>query len=52
MMIRMLPLSLALFVIMSPATVWADRVWDSDLKRYLTEQEMTRADVFLTEEEA
>jgi Na+-translocating ferredoxin:NAD+ oxidoreductase RnfG subunit len=48
----MLPLSLALFVIMSPATVWADRVWDSDLKRYLTEQEMTRADVFLTEEEA
>jgi len=27
-------------------------VWDSELKRYLTEQEMTMAEVFLTEEEA
>lgn len=32
--------------------VWAERVWDSELKRYLTEQEMTMAEVYLTEEEA
>lgn len=37
---------------MIPAMAWADRVWDKDLKRYLTEQEMTHAEVFLTEEEA
>ena len=37
---------------MSPAMVWAERVWDSELKRYLTEQEMTMAEVYLTEEEA
>ena len=30
----------------------AERIWDEELKRYLTEQEMTRADVFLSEEEA
>ena len=35
-----------------PLPVWAERVWDSELKRYLTEQEMTHAEVFLTEEEA
>lgn len=35
-----------------PAMAWADRIWDSDLKRYLTEQEMTHAEIFLTEEEA
>lgn len=52
MMTRLLALSLALFVIMSPAIVWAERVWDSQLKRYLTEQEMTMAEVYLTEEEA
>jgi hypothetical protein len=31
---------------------WAERVWDNELKRYLTEQEMTHADVYLTEEDA
>ncbi len=31
---------------------WAERVWDSDLKRYLTEQELSMAEVYLTEEEA
>ena len=30
----------------------AERIWDGDLKRYLTEQEMSMAEVFLTEEEA
>ena len=52
MMTRLLALSLALFAIMSPAMAWAERVWDNDLKRYLTEQEMTHADVYLTEEDA
>jgi hypothetical protein len=37
---------------MSPAMVWAERVWDSEIKRYLTEQEMSIAEVFLSEEEA
>jgi hypothetical protein len=52
MMTRLLALSLALFAIMSPAMAWAERVWDNDLKRYLTEQEMTHADIYLTEEDA
>lgn len=52
MMTRLLALTLALSFIMSPAMVWADRVWDSQIKRYLTEQEMSMAEVFLSEEEA
>jgi Na+-translocating ferredoxin:NAD+ oxidoreductase RnfG subunit len=52
MMTRLLALSLALSFIMSPAMVWAERVWDSEIKRYLTEQEMSIAEVFLSEEEA
>ena len=31
---------------------WAERIWDSELKRYLTEQEMQHAEVFMTEEDA
>lgn len=31
---------------------WAERIWDSELKRYLTEQEMMHAEVYLTEENA
>ena len=49
---RWLALSLALFFVMSPALVWAERVWANDLKRYLTEQEMSMAEVYLSEEEA
>lgn len=52
MMTRLLALSLALSFTMSPAIVWAERVWDSEIKRYLTEQEMSMAEVFLSEEEA
>ena len=52
MMTRLLVVSLACSFIMSPAIVWAERVWDSDLKRYLTEQELSMAEVYLTEEEA
>ena len=49
---RLLVLSLVFFFVMSPAMVWAERVWDSDLKRYLTEQEMSMAEIYLSEEEA
>ena len=52
MMIRWLTLSLAFSFVISPTMVWAERVWDSELKRYLTEQEMSMAEVYLTEEEA
>src|SRR4249920_1598789 len=31
---------------------WGERIWDSELKRYLTDQEMTAAEAFMTEEEA
>ena len=52
MMARWLALSLAFSFVMVPTMVWAERVWDSEIKRYLTEQEMSMAEVFLTEEEA
>ena len=52
MMTRLLLLSLTLSFVMFPAMVQAERVWDSELKRYLTEQEMSMAEVFLTEEDA
>ncbi len=52
MRLRLLAPALALSCIMSPAMVLAERVWDKDLKRYLTDQELMRADVFLTEEDA
>jgi hypothetical protein len=52
MMTRLLLLSLTLYFVMFPAMVQAERVWDSELKRYLTEQEMSMAEVFLTEEDA
>ena len=52
MMTRWLTLSLAFSFVIFPAIVQAERVWDSDLKRYLTEQEMSMAEVYLSEEEA
>jgi len=43
----------AIMTLMMTATpVQAERVWDSELKRYLTDQEMSHAEVFLTEEDA
>lgn len=40
---------LAVTAVASPA--WSERIWDSELKRYLTEQEMMMAEVFMSEEE-
>jgi len=46
-------LYLAMCLLLLPALpAWAERVWDSELKRFLTEQELTHADMFLTEDEA
>lgn len=39
-------------VLVLPLPARGERVWDAELKRYLTEQEMTHAEVFLTEDEA
>jgi hypothetical protein len=52
MITLLLLLSLTLSFVMFPAMVQAERVWDSELKRYLTEQEMSMAEVFLTEKDA
>jgi len=41
-----------LIVLVAPLPARGERIWDAELKRYLTEQEMTHAEVFLTEEEA
>ena len=45
---------LAIFftILVLPLPARGERVWDAELKRYLTEQEMTHAEVFLTEDEA
>lgn len=42
---------LAVFFAIAVPSVGAERVWDSDLKRYLTDQEMNMAEVYLQEEE-
>jgi hypothetical protein len=52
MIARLLVFSLMLLFSLSPVLVRAERVWDNELKRYLTEQEMTMAEVYLTEEDA
>jgi len=44
-------LLIALFLMPTPS-IGADRVWDNDLKRYLTEQEMNMAEVYLREDES
>ena len=40
------------FVMLLTIPARGERIWDAELKRFLTEQEMSHADVFLTEEEA
>ena len=46
----LLTTSLALLLLPLPAK--GERIWDAELKRFLTDQEMSHAEVFLTEEEA
>ena len=46
--------SLLVFIGLAVATdaFAAERIWDNDLKRYLTEEETNHAEVFMTEDEA
>ena len=47
-----LSLSGSLLILIAFATpAWSERIWDNELKRYLTEQEMMMAEVFMSEEE-
>jgi Na+-translocating ferredoxin:NAD+ oxidoreductase RnfG subunit len=39
-------------ILVLPLPARGEQVWDAELKRYLTEQEMTHAEVYLTEDEA
>jgi Na+-translocating ferredoxin:NAD+ oxidoreductase RnfG subunit len=43
--------SILVFLVSVATPAWSERIWDNELKRYLTEQEMTMAEVFMTEEE-
>ena len=38
-------------IVLSALPVQAERVWDNELKRFLTDQEMSMAEVFMTEDE-
>ena len=50
-MIRLLCMSTISLMMMAPIPALAERIWDSDLKRFLTDQETAIADVFMSEEE-
>jgi hypothetical protein len=45
-------LTLSFVAVLASAPAWAERIWDTELGRYLTPQEMGQEDVFLTEDEA
>jgi Na+-translocating ferredoxin:NAD+ oxidoreductase RnfG subunit len=45
-------LAIFLIILVLPLPARGERVWDAELKRYLTEQEMIHAEVFLSEDEA
>ncbi len=54
LMRRLLTASLCLAAMISgDPPVWAgERIWDGELRRYLTEEEMSHQEVFMTEEDA
>lgn len=41
-----------LLMVLSAGPVYAERIWDAELKRFLTPQEMGQEEVFLSEDEA
>jgi len=49
--IRVVAMGMALTYASLPALA-AERIWDSELRRYLTEEEMSHAEVFMSEEDA
>src|SRR5262245_65406687 len=51
-MIRPWILATCLSLLLIPLPARGERIWDGELKRFLTEQEMMHAEVFLSEEEA
>lgn len=50
MTIHLFCLFIALSLVPTPS-MGAERIWDNDLKRYLTEQEMTMTEVYMREED-
>jgi hypothetical protein len=44
--------AIAVTVLLAAVPAWAERIWDAELGRYLTPQEMGQDEEFLTEEEA
>jgi hypothetical protein len=51
MMILSLFCLLGTLFIMPTTSIGAERIWDSDLKRYLTDQELAMAEVYMREED-
>ena len=47
----LLAASVAAVLLASPPA-WAERIWDAELKRFLTPQEIGQEDIYLTEDEA
>lgn len=50
--VRFTSLLILIGLVLATAVSAAERIWDSDLKRYLTEDEINHAEVFMTEEDA
>jgi len=50
--VRFTSLLILIGLILATDVTAAERIWDSDLKRYLTEDEINHAEVFMTEEDA
>ncbi len=50
--VRLTSLLILLGLVSATGAFAAERIWDNDLKRYLTEEETAHAEVFMTEEEA
>ena len=50
--VRFTSLLILLGLVSATGAFAAERIWDNDLKRYLTEEETNHAEVFMTEDEA
>ena len=50
--VRFTSLLIVIGLVLATDVSAAERIWDSDLKRYLTEDEINHAEVFMTEEDA
>jgi hypothetical protein len=49
---RLIRVMIPVIVLLAASPAWGERVWDAELGRYLTPQEMSAEEEFLTEEEA